>query len=504
MLGGICERYNAVLSVTARRSIQETHWGDRLAERRATVSDRIPARDIFVDKRQFLKTSGAFLTSTILHPFGAAETRAAAADASHRTNWAGNLTYHTDNLLQPKTVAETQQMVKAAPKLRALGSRHSFNTIADSDAAQISLTTLDSMVLDADAKTVTVGAGVRYGTLAPYIDNKGFALHNLASLPHITVAGACSTATHGSGIKNGNLSTAVAALEIVTADGQLVHLSRTKDGDQFAGAVVGLGALGVITKITLNVQPTFQVRQVVHENLSMNQLEHNLDAIFGGGYSVSLFTNWQDHRVSQVWIKSKVAMRDGEATLYEIPAEFYGAKAATQKLHPLPGHDATPCTEQMGIPGPWYERLPHFRMNFTPSSGAEIQTEYFVPRANGYEAILAVEQLRDKITPHLFITELRAIAADDLWMSPAYHQDCMAIHFTWKPESDEIHKVLPLIEEKIAPFNAKPHWGKVFTMPPSRIAQVYPNLPKFQALLKQYDPQGKFRNDFLNKNIFGA
>jgi xylitol oxidase len=448
-----------------------------------------------MDKRQFLKTSGAFLTSTLLSRFASGE-----IPAAPRTNWAGNLTYHTDDLLTPKTVAETQQVVKNTLKLRALGSRHSFNTIADSTAAQISLAALDTMVLDANAKTVTVGAGVRYGTLAPYIDKQGYALHNLASLPHITAVGACATATHGSGVKNGNLSTAVSGMEIVTADGQILQFSKAKDGDNFLGSVVNLGALGVVTSITLNVQPTYQVRQVVYENLSFDQLEHNLDAIFSSGYSVSLFTNWQEHRASQVWIKTKA----DPGVQFQIVPEFYGATAAKQKLHPLPGHDATPCTEQMGIPGPWYERLPHFRMNFTPSSGAEIQTEYFVPRARGYEAILAVEQLRDKITPHLFITELRCIAADNLWMSPAYQQDSMAIHFTWKPESEEIHKVLPLIEEKLEPFNAKPHWGKVFTMPPSRIKQVYKNIPQFKTLLKQYDPQGKFRNQFIDANIYGV
>ena len=448
-----------------------------------------------MNKREFLKTSGAFLTSTLISGFASGET------TGPRTNWAGNLTYHTDNLLTPETVEETQQLVKTKPKLRALGSRHCFNTIADSTAAQISLTALDSMVIDADAKTVTVGAGVRYGILAPYIDKAGFALHNLASLPHITAVGACATATHGSGIKNGNLSTAVSGMEIVTADGQIIRLTRAKDGDLFKESVVHLGSLGVVTKITLDMQPTFQVG---YENLSMDQLEHNLDTIMGSGYSVSLFTDWQKHRISQVWIKSRLDHPDAQPPSTEIPPLFYGATAAKQKLHPLPGHDATPCTEQMGIPGPWYERLPHFRMNFTPSSGAEIQTEYFVPRSRGYEAILAVEQLKDKITPHLFITEIRCIAADDLLMSPAWHQDSMAIHFTWKPESEEINKVLPLIEEKLAPFNARPHWGKVFTMPPARLAQVYSNMPKFQALLKQYDPQGKFRNQFIDANIFGA
>jgi len=458
-----------------------------------------------MNKRQFLKTSGAFLTSTLLSPFASAETLAASETTDPRTNWAGNLTYHTGNLLTPKTVAETQQLVKTTPKLRALGSRHCFNAIADSTAAQISLTALDSMVIDADTKTVTVGAGVRYGILAPYIDKAGFALHNLASLPHITAVGACATATHGSGVKNGNLSTAVSGMEIVTPDGQIVHLNRAqdgraKDGDLFKAAVVHLGSLGVVTKITLDLQPTFQVKQLVYENLSIDQLEHNLDAIMGSGYSVSLFTDWQNHRITQVWIKSRI----DQSPSTDIPPLFYGATAAKEKLHPLPGHDATPCTEQMGIPGPWYERLPHFRMNFTPSSGAEIQTEYFVPRSRGYEAILAVEQLKDKITPHLFVTEIRCIASDDLLMSPAYHQDSMAIHFTWKPESDEIHKVLPLIEEKLAPFNARPHWGKVFTMPPARLAQVYGNIPRFRDLVTQRDPQGKFRNQFIDTNLFGA
>ncbi len=453
-----------------------------------------------MNKREFLKTSGAFLTSTLLSGFASSEANAQAG----RTNWAGNLTYHTDNLLTPKTAAEAQQMVKATPKLRALGSRHCFNAIADSTAAQISLAALESMVIDPAAKTVTVGAGVRYGILAPFIDEEGYALHNLASLPHITAVGACATATHGSGVKNGNLSTAVSGMEIITADGQVVQLSRAKDGDNFKEAVVHLGSLGVVSKITLDVQPTYLVRQVVYENLNIDQLEHNLDTIMGSGYSVSFFTDWQHHRMSQVWIKTKAVIPDGHATLFEIEPEFYGATAATEKMHPITGHDATPCTEQMGIPGPWYERLPHFRMNFTPSSGAEIQTEYFVPRSRGYEAILAVEQLKDKITPHLFITEIRCIAADDLLMSPAWHQDSMAIHFTWKPESDEVHKVLPLIEEKLAPFNARPHWGKVFTMPPSRLAQVYSNIPKFQALVKQYDPKGKFRNQFIDTNIFGA
>ena len=448
-----------------------------------------------MDKRQFLKTSGMFITGSVLSRLMSGEEQSAA-----RTNWAGNYPYSTDRLHLPKTIEEVQQTVKRCRRLKALGARHSFNGIADSTENQISLKHLDQMALDPKSRTVTVGAGVTYGQLAPYLDGQGFAVHNLASLPHVSVAGACATATHGSGSKNGNLSTAVSALEIVTADGEVVALSRQKDGERFHGAGVALGGLGVVTKVTLDVQPTFQVKQVVYENLPLAQLENHLDDIFSSAYSVSLFTDWQNHRATQVWIKRRV--EPGAAS--EFAPEFYGAKLTTQKLHPLAGHSAENCTEQMGIPGPWYERLPHFRMNFTPSSGAELQTEYFVPRNRGYEAILAVEKLRDRLAPHLFISELRTIDADNLWMSTCYQRPSMAIHFTWKPEWPAVKQLLPMIEEQLAPFDARPHWAKLFTMPPTRLKSLYAKLPDYQALLKHYDPRGKFRNEFLNTNIYGG
>jgi xylitol oxidase len=300
-------------------------------------------------------------------------------------------------------------------------------------------------------------------------------------------------------VHNGNLSTAVRAIEFVDGTGQLKTLSRTANADEFNGAVVGLGALGVITRITLAVVPTFQISQIVYENLSFDQLEHNLDAIFGSGYSVSLFTDWQHHRATQVWLKQSIT---GSATP-ALPPLFYGATLQKTKLHPLTGHSPENCTEQLGVPGPWYERLPHFRMNFTPSSGAELQSEYFVPRAQAYKAILAVEQLRDKITPHLFITELRTIAADELWLSTAYKRDSVAIHFTWKPEEKAVRSVLPLIEEKLAPFETRPHWAKVFTMSHQRLSQLYPRLNDFRALAARYDPNRKFLNAYL-QNVFGA
>jgi xylitol oxidase len=448
-----------------------------------------------MDKRQFLKTSGVLIAGGVLSRLVNAEQQPAA-----RTNWSGNYQYSTDRLHLPRTVEEVQQVVKKCSKLKALGARHSFNGIADSRENQISLKLLDQMTLDPKSRTVTVGGGVTYGQLAPYIDGLGFAVHNLASLPHVSVAGACATATHGSGSKNGNLSTAVSAMEIVTADGEVVTLSRQKDGDRFTGAAVALGGLGIVTRVTLDVQPTFQVRQVVYENLSLAQLETHLDDIFASAYSVSLFTDWQNHRATQVWIKRRV--EPGES--FEFAPEFYGAKLATQKLHPLAGHSAENCTEQMGIPGPWYERLPHFRINFTPSSGAELQSEFFVPRDRGYAAILAVEKLRDRIGPHLFISELRTIDADDLWMSTCYQRPSMAIHFTWKPEWPAVKQLLPVIEDQLAPFDARPHWAKLFTMAPSRLKSLYAKLPDYQELLKHYDPRGKFRNEFLNTNIYSG
>ncbi len=415
-------------------------------------------------------------------------------------NWAGNLEYSTDNIFAATSVEQAQDFVKKNAKLKALGSRHCFNNIADSKDEFISLKPMDKVIsLDPAKRTVTVGAGITYGQLCPYLDEKGFALHNLASLPHISVAGACSTATHGSGEKNGNLSTAVSALEMVTADGSVVNLSREHDGETFNGAVVGLGALGVITKVTLDVLPTFQMRQYVYEDLPFSALYEHFDEIEASGYSVSLFTDWQRERVNEVWIKIRI---ENGAPAHPGP-ELFGAKLATKNLHPIKEISAENCTEQMGVPGPWYERLPHFRMGFTPSAGKELQSEYFVPRKHAIEAIQAVARLHEQISPSLFITEIRAIAADKLWMSPCYGRDCITIHFTWKPDWPAVSKILPNIEKELAPFDACPHWGKLFTTSPSELRRVHKKMGEFIELGNKYDPQGKFRNQFLNQNIFG-
>jgi len=421
--------------------------------------------------------------------------------ADHKlTNWAGNIEYGTDKIYSAKSVKDVQDFVRNRTKLKVLGTRHCFNTIADTTSEFLSLKPMDQVVkLDTTAKTATIESGLSYGQLCPYLDRGGWALHNLASLPHISVAGACSTATHGSGEKNGNLSTAVSALEMVNANGDLVKLSRSQDGEAFRGAVVGLGAMGVITKLTLDIQPRFMMKQYVYQDLPISELKEHFDAIESAAYSVSLFTDWQKPRINEVWLK----IRMPKHPTFDAPAEFYGAKRATRNLHPIIELSAENCTEQMGVPGPWYDRLPHFRMGFMPSAGKELQTEYFVPRRNAIDAILAVARLHDQVSPHLLITEIRTIAADDLWMSPCYKQESVTIHFTWKPDWPSVQRLLPVIERELSPFHARPHWAKLFTLSPADIHSRYERLPEFIEACKRYDPHGRFRNEFLNRNIFG-
>lgn len=414
-------------------------------------------------------------------------------------NWAGNYTYSTTNIFRPETLEQTQETVRSQRKLRVLGTRHSFNDIADSPAALLSLERFTpAPTIDRERHTVTVGGRIRYGQLCRQLDDAGYALHNMASLPHISVAGGSATATHGSGERHGNLATAVTAVEMVTADGEVVRVSREHHGDQFPGVVVGLGGLGVVTQLTLQLVPAFTMRQDVYENLSLAQVDEHFDEIIGRGYSVSLFTDWQHARFTQVWVKRQVA---DDAAVEPAEPTLFGATLATRPLHPIAHMSAENCTQQLGVPGPWYERLPHFRMEFTPSSGAELQTEYLMPRQHAVAAFHAIDRIRDEVAPLLQISEVRTIAADTLWMSPCYGQDCVAIHFTWHPDWVAVANVLPLIEAQLAPFDARPHWGKLFTMSPAQVQALFPRLPDFQRLLEHYDPQGKFRNPFMDTYI---
>jgi alditol oxidase len=416
-------------------------------------------------------------------------------DRSPGRNWAGNYAYGAQVLHRPSTVEEVQEIVARAPAVRVLGSRHSFNDIADS-AELVTLEDVpEDVVFDHAAGTVSFNAALKYGELVRALGAEGVALHNLASLPHISVAGAVATATHGSGDANGNLATAVAGLELVTSDGGIVEVSRGEP--DFDGLVVGLGALGAVTRITLDVEPAYGVRQRVFEGLGWEALSENFDEVTSCGYSVSVFTRWGE-TVDQVWVKSRVT--DEPEVVRD---DLFGAVAAEVDRHPILGLDATSCTPQLGRPGPWSDRLPHFRMGFTPSSGEELQSEYLVPRRHAVEAIGAVRALAESIRPVLQVSEIRTVAADPLWMSPSYGRDTVCIHFTWKPEREAVGEVLVQLEAALAPFEARPHWGKLFDADAAAITPLYERLPDFVRLIERLDPRGAFRNPWLRTRVLG-
>jgi len=405
-------------------------------------------------------------------------------------NWAGNLEYASSAVHRPGSVDELAALVAAAPRVKALGSRHSFNRVGDTEGLHILLDGLPhSIEPDSERQTVRVSGGVSYGELCRALEQSDLAIHNLASLPHISVAGAIQTGTHGSGVHNQSLAGEVQSIELVRPSGEVRTLTRA-DGDDFLASVVGLGALGVVTAVELSTRPSFRMRQRVLENLPWDAALANFDALVSAAYSVSLFTTYVGDSVSQVWLKAL----DGEPPL----AGLFGATAATRPRHPLPDMSAENCTQQLDEAGPWLDRLPHFRHEFTPSKGEELQSEYILPLEHAPAAIEAVRTLADRLAPLLFISEIRAGAADEFWLSPFYRQQSVALHFTWKPLQADVEALLPELEDLLRPFGARPHWGKLFT--PSRFdwEQLYPRFAGFRSLASAHDPEGKFRNVLLD------
>jgi len=419
------------------------------------------------------------------------------------TTWGGTHHFEADRLHRPTSVEQLQELVAGLPAVRPLGTRHSFTALADlpgGDLVSVAGLPAEMTVdegMNAVAATVTVGAGTRYGDLAPQLLERGLALANLASLPHISIAGAIATGTHGSGNRVGSLATAVTAIELVTADGELLAVSRQTHPDDFDGMVVALGALGVVTRVTLRVEPAFEVAQTVFDDVPLDAVLANFDEVTSAGYSVSCFLPWAGDRV-QVWVKERVTpgWTPRDELLGRPPA--YGAR------HPVPGVATQATTEQGGVPGPWFERLPHFRLAFEPSAGDEIQSEYLVPRDLAIEALRAVRALGPLIAPLLFISEIRTMDADDLWLSPASGRPTVGIHFTWHPHPAGVLAVLPRLEAALAPFGARPHWGKLFVAGAEEVAPRYPRAADFVALARRLDPTGKFRNPFLARQLFGT
>jgi len=411
--------------------------------------------------------------------------------AGPRTNWAGNITFGAPDFSCPASLGELRGVVGRARQVRVLGTGHSFNDMADSPGAQVSLAGLPPEVeVDSAASLVRVTAGLSYAALAGELDRRGFALRNLASLPHISVAGACATGTHGSGPANQNLSAAVTGLELVTADGDVVELRRGEES--FPGAVVHLGALGAVTRLILEVVPSFQVSQRVYEGLPLDVLDDHFAAIMASGYSVSMFTDWRAPRLTQLWIKSLA--EDGTPEIAGEP--WFRAAPAPAARNPVPGLPAGNATAQLGEPGPWFERLPHFRPEFTPSAGDELQSEYLIPAEHAVPALHALHQVSEQIAAVLRVGEVRTIAADELWLSTAYRRDTVGFHFTWIPDTSEVLPVVTLIERQLAPFAPRPHWGKIFTTPTAEFYASYDRLPDFLDLARHYDPAGKFRNAY--------
>ena len=414
-------------------------------------------------------------------------------------NWADNHTFEAARIHRPGTADEVRRIVERAVRVHAIGARHSFNAVADSAGDLIDLSNIDpGFVIDPDQRTVTGGAGTNYGVLAAWLDRQGWALHNTASLPHVTLAGAVATGTHGSGDGLGTLSTAVASLEIVTASGDLLTVRR---GDRyFEGMVVALGALGVVTRVTLDIQPGFAMRQDAFEGLEWDAVLADLDAVMSAGYSVSLLTKWSGATVTRLWVKTRLI--DGAPGT--VPAAHLGATPAA-----LPSPNATLASIAAlnpfgGVSGPWSERLPHFRPDVDPGTVGHLQSEYMVPRARAVEALAILRTMAARIDPFLLTSEIRCMAADNLWLSPAQGRDTIGIHFSWARDPDLVPVITSEIEATLLPLGGRPHWGKIIHAPAERLAPLYPRLDAFRELARSLDPDGKFRNAYLTNHVFGS
>jgi xylitol oxidase len=406
------------------------------------------------------------------------------------TNWAGNVTYAAADEQRPTSLEELRRAVAESARVRALGTGHSFSRIADTPGTLLRLDGLPREIdVDAAAGTVRVSAAVRYGDLGPVLRRHGLALPNTGSLPHISVAGAVATATHGSGTGNQVLAGSVRSLSVVTADAEVRTVRRDVDED-FDGWVVSLGRLGVVVALELDCVPDFEVAQTVVEAVDEDEVGGRLASVLGAAYSVSVFTDWAGKGRTQVWVKDRVPA--------QAPTELWGGRLADGPRHPIAGMPTEHTTVQMGEPGPWDERLPHFRLEFMPSSGDELQSEYFVAASHAPAAWKALCGRRETLAPVLQVSEVRAVAPDAFWLSPTRGEETVAFHFTWISYADAVARAVASVEAALAGFDARPHWGKVFRTTPARLAELYPRLGEFRELVRSVDPAAKLGNDLVD------
>ncbi|MDJ0334659.1 FAD-binding protein [Salinibacterium sp. G-O1] len=413
--------------------------------------------------------------------------------SNENVNWAGNLTYGAETIVAPSTVGEVQDLVARSPRVRALGTRHSFTDIADTPGTLISLAGLDpELRIDPAAMTASVTGGTTYGALISALQAQGFAVHNTGSLPHISVAGATATGTHGSGDGNGILSTAISAVELVTADGSLTTIDRSSE--HLSALAVGLGAFGIITRVTLDLQPSYLVRQDVYRYAPWETVLEQLDEVMASAYSVSLLADFGSPTVMQIWLKTRLDEGDHP----EVAPTLFGGTWYDDSDELAPEN----VNQRASVPGPWSERMPHFRLDRQPSNGGdELQSEYYVSREHGVQALEVLRTLGTQISPHLLISEIRTAAADSLWMSPAFERDVLCIGFTWAKHPAEVAALSSVIEEALAPFAPRQHWGKLFNFDADVIRERFPRVTDFKDLRRQYDPDGKFWNSFLERNL---
>ena len=405
-------------------------------------------------------------------------------------NWAGTYEYSAPRIVAATSVDDVVRVLREPGRVRALGTRHSFTDLPDTTGTLVDVTGFAAeFELDEAAQTVTVPAGIRYGVLAVWLDDRGWALRNMGSLPHINVGGATATGTHGSGDANPVLSASVRALRYVGADAE-VHEVRRGDAD-FDALVVGLGAYGIVVSLTLDVVPAFRARQDIYSGVSWEAALADWDALTSVGYSVSVFSRWEEPSVGFVWVKSRL-----DADEDAVPDTILDGVRAQAEESPLGLEDNV---TELSMPGPWMLRLPHFRLDAEPSFGDEIQSEYFVARAEAPAALNAVRTLGDSIRPHLIWTELRTAAADELWLSPAYRRDVVIIHFTWHNHPDDVAAAVARVEAVLEPFGARPHWGKVHGFDRAAIERVHPRLADARALFQLVDPGRVFANAHLDR-----
>ena len=407
-------------------------------------------------------------------------------------NWAGTYEYTAPRIVTATSVDDIRRVLAEPGRVRALGTRHSFTDLPDTTGTLVDVTGFaPEFELDEAAQTVTVPAGIRYGVLAVWLDERGWALRNMGSLPHINVGGATATGTHGSGDRNQVLSASVRALRYVGADAE-VHDVRRGDPD-FDALVVGLGAFGIVVALTLDVQPAFRVRQDIYTGVTWDRALAEYDALTSLAYSVSVFSRWEEPSVGYVWVKTRLDADDDP-----VPDALLDGARALSGESPLGPEDNV--TELAGVPGPWMLRLPHFRLDAQPSFGDEIQSEYFVDRADAVAALNAIRPLGDGIRPDLYWTELRTAAADDLWLSPAYGRDVVIIHFTFfRHRPQAVAESIARIEAALHPFGARPHWGKVHGFDRAAIERVHPRLGDARTVFERLDPEGRFSNAHLER-----